>query len=350
MKTETLIIDKELPLEPQLRRAADKLRSGGLVAFPTETVYGLGANGLDEKAAAAIYSAKGRPSDNPLILHIDEPVKAEKYAYTCDAYYALARKFMPGPLTVVMPRRDIVPKTTTGGLETVALRCPENAIARELIRLCGLPIAAPSANVSGKPSPTCASHVLGDMSGRIDMVIDGGACNIGVESTIVELSEGKATLLRPGAITLEMLRDVLGDVSLDPTITHMPMDGMRPKAPGMKYRHYAPSAPTVLICDDGTPDFDMRAIKFLSSKAAEDENTGILCFEEYIPGIVGKYTVSLGKKLDDAEHARRLFAALRHFDDLGVSRIYAVVSDVSDAGLAFYNRLLKASGYNIEKV
>ena len=228
MRTETVKINKELPLEPQLCRAAEVIRGGGLVAFPTETVYGLGANGLDEKAAAAIYAAKGRPSDNPLILHIDEPTKAEKYAYTCEAYYALARKFMPGPLTVIMPKRDIVPMATTGGLETVALRCPENRIARELIRLCDLPIAAPSANISGKPSPTCAAHVLHDMDGRIDMVIDGGECDIGVESTIVELAGGKATLLRPGAITLDMLREVLGEVSEDPTITHIPEVGMRP--------------------------------------------------------------------------------------------------------------------------
>ena len=350
MRTETVKINKELPLEPQLCRAAEVIRGGGLVAFPTETVYGLGANGLDEKAAAAIYAAKGRPSDNPLILHIDEPTKAEKYAYTCEAYYALARKFMPGPLTVIMPKRDIVPMATTGGLETVALRCPENRIARELIRLCDLPIAAPSANISGKPSPTCAAHVLHDMDRRIDMVIDGGECDIGVESTIVELAGGKATLLRPGAITLDMLREVLGEVSEDPTITHIPEVGMRPKAPGMKYRHYAPSAPTVLICDDGTADFDMRAIKFLSAKKAEDKKTGILCFEEYIPELAGKYTVSLGEKSDESEHARRLFAALRHFDDLGADRIYATDSSTGDVGLAFYNRMLKASGYNIEKV
>ncbi len=350
MKTETVKINEELPLEKQLCHAVEIIRGGGLVAFPTETVYGLGANGLDSAASSKIYAAKGRPSDNPLILHIDEPTKAEEYAYTCEAYYALARRFMPGPLTVIMPKRGIVPKTTTGGLETVALRCPENRIARELIRLCDLPIAAPSANISGKPSPTCAAHVLHDMDGRIDMVIDGGSCDIGVESTIVELSDGKATLLRPGAITLGMLRDVIGDVETDPTVTHIPETGMRPKAPGMKYRHYAPSAPTILICDDMTADFDMRAIKFLSAKKREDEKTGILCFEEYIPELAGKYTISLGEKENESEHARRLFAALRTFDELGADRIYATVSSTGEAGLAFYNRMLKASGYNIEKI
>ena len=350
MKTERVKINEELPLEKQLCRAAEIIRGGGLVAFPTETVYGLGANGLDSAASSRIYAAKGRPSDNPLILHIDEPTKAEEYAYTCEAYYALARKFMPGPLTVIMPKRGIVPKTTTGGLETVALRCPENRIARELIRLCELPIAAPSANISGKPSPTCAAHVLHDMGGRIDMIIDGGSCDIGLESTIVELSDGKAILLRPGAITLGMLRDVIGDVETDPTVTHIPEAGMRPKAPGMKYRHYAPSAPTVLICDDMRADFDMRAIKFLSAKKRENEKTGILCFEEYIPELAGKYTISLGEKENESEHARRLFAALRTFDELGADRIYATVSSTGEAGLAFYNRMLKASGYNIEKI
>lgn len=350
MKTEIITVNKSEPLDSQLERAAEIIHCGGLVAFPTETVYGLGANGLDAAASSKIYAAKGRPSDNPLILHIDEPSKAELYAYTCEQYYALARKFMPGPLTVIMKKRDIVPKTTTGGLESVALRCPVNETAREFIALCELPIAAPSANISGKPSPTCAAHVLHDMDGRIDMIIDGGECDIGVESTIVELKNGKATLLRPGAITLEMLREVLGDVAVDPTVTHIPMANMVPKAPGMKYRHYAPSAPTFLLCDDKSADFDMRARRFLLEKKQEDAKTGVLCFEEYLPELAGEYTLSLGAKENEKEHAKRLFAALRSFDEMGVSRIFATVSDTGDDGLAFYNRMLKASGYNTVKI
>lgn len=350
MKTEIIKINDGEPSAELLERAAEVIRGGGLVAFPTETVYGLGANGLDAAASSKIYAAKGRPSDNPLILHIDEPSKAELYAYTCEEYYALARKFMPGPLTVILPKRDIVPKTTTGGLCSVALRCPVNKTAREFIEICDLPIAAPSANISGKPSPTCAAHVLHDMDGRIDMIIDGGECDIGVESTIVELKNGKATLLRPGAITLEMLRGVLGDVAVDPTVTHIPEAGMVPKAPGMKYRHYAPSAPTFLLCDDKSSDFDMRAVRFLDAKKREDDKTGILCFEEYMPELAGKYTVSLGAKNNEREHAKRLFAALRRFDEMGVSRIYATVSSTGDKGLAFYNRMLKASGYNTVEI
>lgn len=348
MKTEFVRIDETRPLSDQMSRAAEIIRRGGLVAFPTETVYGLGGNGLNAEASRAIYAAKGRPSDNPLILHIDEPTKAERYAITNETYYALARHFMPGPLTVILPKKDIVPDSTTGGLDSVALRCPENPIAHAFLVACDLPIAAPSANLSGKPSPTTAEHVRDDMDGRIEMILDGGPCEIGVESTIVKITDAGVTLLRPGAITAEMLRAVVPEVSVDPTVTEKPSEDLRPQAPGMKYRHYAPNAPVFLLCDDGTDDFDARAIRFLSEN--KRDGAGILCFEEYLPVLAGEKTLSLGAKADEKAHAHRLFAALRELDKLPIKAIYATVAKTDGEGLAFYNRMLKASGYHFVTV
>lgn len=348
MKTEFIKIDDTKPLVPQMSRAAEIIRRGGLVAFPTETVYGLGGNGLNAEASKAIYAAKGRPSDNPLILHIDEPTKAERYAVTNETYYALARRFMPGPLTVILPKKEIVPTSTTGGLDSVALRCPDNPIAHAFLVACDLPVAAPSANLSGKPSPTTAEHVRDDMDGRIEMILDGGSCEIGVESTIVKITDAGVTLLRPGAITVDMLREVVANVSVDPTVTEKPSEDLRPQAPGMKYRHYAPNAPVYLLCDDGTDDFDDRAIRFLSGK--KRDGVGILCFEEYLPALAGEKTLSLGAKADEKAHAHRLFATLRELDKLTPPAIYATVAKTDGEGLAFYNRMLKASGYHFVTV
>lgn len=346
MKTEFIKADISKPLDDQLTPAAEILKRGGLVAFPTETVYGLGACALDSDAAKKIYAAKGRPSDNPLIIHISRPEDAEKYCFTNETFYKLSSAFMPGPITVIMPKKPIIPDAVTGGLDTVAVRIPSDKVANKLIELCGFPIAAPSANISGKPSPTDADAVMQDMNGRIDMVIDGGECNIGVESTIVKPMSDGVKLLRPGGITVGMLEAVVGKVEIDPVITEKPTDDRKPEAPGMKYRHYAPIAKMTLICGDGK-DFFERAAEFINKKISENENTGVLCTDEAAAKIKGKYVVSLGAVDDPAMHAHRLFKALRNFDDMPVDRIYAISDGKDEVELAVYNRMIKAAGYDI---
>lgn len=234
--------------DDELKEAAQILRDGGLVAFPTETVYGLGGNALDEKAAGKIYAAKGRPSDNPLIAHVSCAAEVTPLVkYIPEAGQKLMDAFWPGPLTIIFPKSDIVPYATTGGLDTVAIRMPVDPIANRMIALAGVPVAAPSANTSGRPSPTTADHVWQDLNGKIEMIIDGGPVGIGVESTIVDVSSDVPAVLRPGAITMEMLRDVLGEVTIDPAILGPMAAGVRPKAPGMKYKHYAPKADLTLV-------------------------------------------------------------------------------------------------------
>ena len=232
---ETLLLDAKK--DENIEKAAVILKNGGIVAFPTETVYGLGGNGLSKESAEKIYAAKGRPSDNPLILHLADPMQAENYCYTEPMYYTLAAAFMPGPLTVIMKKKDSVPYTTTGGLDTVAVRVPLDESARKLISLCGFPVAAPSANLSGSPSPTKAEHVIGDLSGRVDAILCGGECEIGLESTIVKIEGEHLTLLRPGAITPDMLKEVFPNVVVDDCTTRKYGENETPAAPGMKYRH-----------------------------------------------------------------------------------------------------------------
>lgn len=345
MKTELVKINEAEPLAPQLGAAADIIRRGGLVVFPTETVYGLGASALDASASAKIYAAKGRPSDNPLIIHISNPDDADKYCFVSSMYQELAKRFLPGPLTVIMPKRDIIPKTVTGGLDTVAVRCPKNKVARELIRLSGVPIAAPSANISGKPSPTSAEHVKYDLDGRVDMIIDGGECEIGLESTIIILDRDAATLLRPGAITPEMLREVIPDLKMDKGITQKSDDGAAPLAPGMKYRHYAPKAKVYLLTGD-----DDNILKYIRERQSEKSGVGVLCFDEIAERLTGKNIISFGKKDDGKAHAKKLFAALRYFDGTNVTEIYATAVSQNGIDLATYNRMLKASGYTLIKL
>lgn len=348
MKTKIVRIDFEKPLEGQLIEAARIIIDGGLVAFPTETVYGLGASALNSDAASKIYAAKGRPSDNPLIIHISNPAHAEKYCVTSEIYYKLASAFMPGPLTVVLPKRELIPMTVTGGLDTVAVRCPSNAVANTMIRLCGVPVAAPSANISGRPSPTEAETVIREMDGRIDMIIDGGESDIGLESTIVKPTEDGLKLLRPGGITVEQLRDLCGNVIIDKAVTEKLDDKTKPEAPGMKYRHYAPKVKvTLIICED---DITEKAAGFIQEKIKENPKTGALCSDEVADRLKGKYIVKLGRKEDVNEHAHRLFSALRSFDDTDVERIYAVADEEKGIGLALYNRMIKAAGYDIIKI
>ena len=247
MKTEIFKVTENSILE--LNMASKLLKDGELVAIPTETVYGLGANALDKNACLNIFKAKGRPGDNPLIVHIARPSDAEKIAYTNELYYELAKKFMPGPLTVIMPKREIIPHEVTAGLETVAVRCPVHKVANKLIEISGIPIAAPSANTSGKPSPTTAKHVYDDMNGKIPMILDGGECDVGVESTVISITDDSIVLLRPGAVTTEMLSSVCKNVTVANAVKEELKQGETALSPGMKYKHYAPKANLYLIND-----------------------------------------------------------------------------------------------------
>ena len=324
-------------------QAAAILREGGLVGIPTETVYGLGANGLDPQAVARIFAAKGRPQDNPLILHIPEASWLERYCQSIpERAWALAEAFWPGPLTLILPRKPEVPDAVTAGLDTVGMRCPAHPLCRAIIRLAGVPVAAPSGNTSGRPSPTTAQHMLEDMDGKIDAIVDGGPCTVGVESTILDLTETTPRLLRPGGITLEQLKSVLGEVAVDPAVTRLMGAGERPRAPGMKYRHYAPKAPVTVVT--GAPE---RSAAYIAAHAGPGD--GVICFEEFLPMYAGgaRPVMSLGPAGDKGEQARRVFDALRAFDHTAVSAIWAQCPDSGGIGLAVTNRLNKAAGFHI---
>ena len=329
--------------QQDIQTAADLLRTGGLVGIPTETVYGLGANGLDPAAVGRIFQAKGRPQDNPLILHIPGADWLERYCRDIPAAaYELARRFWPGPLTMVLRRRDNVPDQVTAGLDTVGMRCPAHPLCRAVIQAADVPVAAPSGNTSGRPSPTTAAHMLEDMDGRIDAILDGGPCSVGVESTIVDLTCTPPRLLRPGGITLEQLRAALGEVAVDPAVTRLMGAGERPRAPGMKYRHYAPKAPVTGVT--GAPE---RSAAYIAAHAGPGD--GVICFEEFLPMYAGgaRPVMSLGPAGDKGEQARRVFDALRAFDHTAVSAIWAQCPDSGGIGLAVTNRLNKAAGFHI---
>lgn len=344
MDTRIVRINDKTEYSEQLQDAAAIILSGGLVVFPTETVYGLGGNGLLADAAKKIYSAKGRPSDNPLIIHVAEPKDAEKYAFVSETYYRLAEAFMPGPLTVIMPRRDCIPTSVTGELDTVAVRCPSHPVANALIRACGVPIAAPSANISGRPSPTSAKYVEEDMMGRVDMIIDGGECEIGLESTIVSIDGESLTLLRPGAITYDALCCVCSDVKIAPAVMNKLAENEKPLSPGMKYRHYAPSADFVLLEGDA-----QSVLAFIKNEQREN-GCAVLCYDEELCELDPSLTISIGKKDDLATQAKRLFTSLREADKLGAAKIYAHLPELSGLGLALYNRMIRAAAHTIKKV
>lgn len=346
MKTEILKITDPKKEAALLTHAAATLSGGGLVVFPTETVYGIGGVATDEAAAAAIYAAKGRPSDNPLIVHIADPRDAERYAVTNDTYYKLAAQFMPGPLTVILPKRDTVPKSVTGGLDTVALRCPAHPVANALIAAAGVGIAAPSANLSGRPSPTTAAHVIDDLVGKVDIIIDGGECEVGLESTIVALDGDIATLLRPGAVTYEALLCVCREVRVAPAVLKGLAENERPLSPGMKYRHYAPRASLVLL--DGEP---VRVTEFMI-QAAREQGVAILPYDEEITAFDGAATLfPVGAKDDLKTQAHRLFAVLREADDHpDIKVLYAHLPPQEGLGLALYNRAIRAAAHTVKKV
>ena len=321
--------------------AAQILRQGGLVAIPTETVYGLGANGLDPQAVARIFEAKGRPNDNPLILHIADAQQIDTLCHDVPAAaYDLAKAFWPGPLTMVLPARDCVPKETTAGLSTVAVRCPDNAVTRQIIRLAGVPIAAPSANLSGKPSTTTAAHVLHDHNGKIPMIVDGGPCRVGVESTIVDLTEDRPRLLRPGGITPAQLIEILGDLVVDKAVTAQVDRDAVVKAPGMKYRHYAPQCQVMIVA--GESDQAAACIRRLYQPGDR-----VLCFEEELPLYEGCAPLSYGREKDLPSLSAGLFAALRELDDPAVQKVYARCPAGDGIAYAIQNRLKKAAAFQI---
>ncbi len=321
--------------------AAELLQQGQLVAIPTETVYGLGANGLDPEAVAKIFTAKGRPQDNPLILHIADPAQMADFCHSIpESAYRLAKAFWPGPLTMVLPAKDCVPKCTTAGLPTVAVRCPDNAATRQIIRLAGVPVAAPSANISGKPSTTTAQHVLDDHNGKLPLIVDGGACRVGVESTIVDLTEDTPRLLRPGGITPEQLTEVLGKLTVDKAVTAQIDKGAVVKAPGMKYRHYAPQCPLVIV--SGSSE---SAARYIRNHYLPGER--VLCFEEEMALFDGCDPLSYGSEADVNTLSAGMFAALRILDDPNVAKVYARCPQGGGVAYAVQNRLKKAAAFQI---
>lgn len=324
--------------------AAEILRQGGLVGIPTETVYGLGANGLDPEAVSHIFQAKGRPQDNPLILHIPEASWLERYCKEIPlTAYQLAQAYWPGPMTMILKRKDIVPDVVTAGMDTVGMRCPSHPLCREIIALAQVPVAAPSGNTSGRPSPTTAEHMLEDMNGKIDAIVDGGPCSVGVESTIIDLTCQPPRLLRPGGITLEQLESVLGEVAVDPAVTRLMGVGEKPKAPGMKYRHYAPKAPVTVVAGEGA-----ASAAYIAAHAAPGD--GVICFDEYAGSFSQQVVRTMGPARDKGEQARHIFDDLRAFDHTQVSAIWAQCPDSKGIGLAITNRLNKAAGFHIVEV
>lgn len=319
--------------------AAELLVKGELVAIPTETVYGLGADGLNPEAVAKIFKAKGRPQDNPLILHIADARDMEKFCHSIpESAWALTETFWPGPLTMVLPAKDIVPKCTTAGLPTVAVRCPDCEITREIIRKAGVPVAAPSANLSGKPSTTTAEHVYHDHNGNIPLIVDGGPCRVGVESTILDLTDEKPRLLRPGGITVEAMAKIVGEIVIDKAVTGSIDKDTVVKAPGMKYRHYAPECSVIIV--DGSTEAAARYIgKHFSP------NNRVLCFEEELQAFSDFAPLSYGKEADTDTLLAGLFAALRELDDPSIGTVFARCPAGNGKGMAVQNRLLKAAGF-----
>ena len=348
MKTIVEKIDKNNPQGEKIREAAKIIRSGGLVAFPTETVYGLGADALLTEGAKRIYAAKGRPSDNPLIVHIADFEALDKIAAEIpEQAKILSDRFWPGPLTMIFKKRDVVPYETTGGLDTVAVRMPDHPVALELIRESGGYIAAPSANTSGRPSPTMASHVKTDLDGKIPMILDGGEVGIGIESTIIDLSEKVPMVLRPGYITREMLSELIGDVREDPALSQT--EGIRPKAPGMKYKHYAPKANLILV--EGESEAVVKKMNELTEEEQKaGRKVGIICTDETASEYVADIVKSIGKRVDEDSIALHLYAILREFDELDVDVIYSESFATPRIGHAIMNRLLKAAGHQVIEV
>lgn len=346
------IFEKVNPLNPEeevIKKAAEIIKTGGLVAFPTETVYGLGADGLNSQAAKKIYEAKGRPSDNPLILHISSINQLMLLVREIpEMSYTLMEKFWPGPLTMVFKKSAIIPDCITGGLDTVAIRFPVNKVAQRLISEAGTPIAAPSANSSGKPSPTRASHVQFDLDGKIDMIIDGGACEFGLESTVVDVTGDVPIILRPGEVTEEMILKAVGKVEIDPAIQQKPQEDFKPKAPGMKYKHYSPKAKIVLV--EGEQNKVVEKINCLVKEAQQQgKKIGVMATEQTKDSYLCENIFVAGDREKPETIAANLFKLLRKFDYLGIDVVYSETFSEDNINAAIMNRLEKAAAYNIIK-
>lgn len=346
METKVITIDHKSMDESVLQEAGRIIKDGGLVAFPTETVYGLGGDALNKESSKKIYEAKGRPSDNPLIVHICNMEDLKRIVEEIpEEVYRLAEAFWPGPLTIIMKKSELVPKETTGGLNTVAVRMPSHPVALKFIEYAGGYVAAPSANVSGRPSPTKAKYVIEDMTGRIDMILDGDGIDIGLESTIVDMTGERPEILRPGYITKDMLEKILGEVSVDRTILDINCKEP-PKAPGMRYRHYAPKAQLTIV--EGKVKETIEKINELTKEAhLNGEKVGIIGTEETKHKYLGDSIKSVGKRNDEDSIARTLYTILREFDDEDVTVIYSESFSECAMGQAIMNRLLKAAGHQI---
>ena len=346
METKIITVEEENIQEELLQEAGEILKRGGLVAFPTETVYGLGGDALNRDSSRKIYAAKGRPSDNPLIVHIS---KWEDIYQIVDKVSEdagkIAEAFWPGPLTMILPKSKLVPYETTSGLDTVAVRMPSHKVARKLIEYAGGYVAAPSANISGKPSPTLAKYVAEDMDGRIDMIIDGGEVGIGLESTSIDLTVSPPQILRPGFITEQMLSEVLGQVDTDVTILRAD-SGQAPKAPGLKYRHYAPKGELTIVTGPRE-----KVVEYINSEAAKaeqaGEKTGVIGTQEMLCHYRAQVVKSVGSREDELSIGKHLYTILREFDDEDVTRIYSEAFETQGFGQAIMNRLLKAAGHNV---
>lgn len=347
MNTQIVKMERNNLHDEDFTKAAELIRGGKLVAFPTETVYGLGADALNEEAAKKIFEVKGRPEDNPLIIHISSIDDLARVAGIVPLRAALlAEKFWPGPLTMILNKNPMIPYSTTGGLDTVAIRMPSDEIARKLIKKSGCLIAAPSANASGKPSTTTAEHVYADLNGKIDMIIDGGSSQIGLESTIIDMTSKETIILRPGFITKEQIEQIIGDVVYDEAVLKRPDEGLKPKAPGMKYRHYAPRAELIIYEGEA-----VQVTKVIDEEAAKKEEigikVGIIATDETLHTYKNGITRSIGSRKNEVSIASHLFGLLREFDDIGVSYIFTESFNDMVLGCAVMNRLLKASGYRV---
>ncbi|MCG0275762.1 MAG: threonylcarbamoyl-AMP synthase [Thermosediminibacteraceae bacterium] len=346
MQTKLIKVNPENPDPESIKFAAGIIKAGGLVAFPTETVYGLGANALDEEAAFKIYRAKNRPQDNPLIVHICRYEELGKLVNKVPSNaQKLMKRFWPGPLTLVLEKSEVVPYSTTGGLDTVAVRMPKHPVALSLIKESGVPIAAPSANISGRPSPTNAQDVYEDLAGRVDLILDGGHCQVGVESTVLDLTGEVPVILRPGGVTREELEEVLGRVELDPGLA----EGQKPKSPGQKYRHYSPKARVLVV--EGPIEAQVKKISELAEKlTVQGKKVGIMATAQTRGFYNTGYVLSVGDRNAPLTISSNLFSVLRKFDRMGVEEIIAEGIPETGLGLAVMNRLRKAAGYNIIKL
>lgn len=349
MKTKVLKVDEDNIDREIIKQASEIIKKGGLVSFPTETVYGLGANGLDSDATSKIFEAKGRPQDNPLILHISsEDELKELVREISDDARKCMDAFWPGPLTIIFNRSEIVPDSVTAGLDTVAIRMPSNKIALEIIRESKKPIAAPSANTSGKPSPTAAEHVYKDLDGKLELIVDGGRTGIGLESTVIDLTEDVPTILRPGGVTYEDLSKVLGRVEIDKSIINF-TENIVPKSPGQKYKHYAPNSEMYIFKGEFKSVVD-RINEIAIEKTQNGKKVGIMCTDESLDKYKAGLIYSMGSREDEDSIAHNLFHILREMDRENVDIILSESVDFSEMGLAIMNRMIKAAGGKIEQL